>query len=113
MSNHPLSNEAPAVRFVYVTARDREEALRIGRDAVERRLAACANILDGVTSFYRWEGRMQEDREAVLVLKTTAERLDGLTAHIKSLHSYSCPCIVALPILGGNPDFLSWIAGEC
>ena len=101
-----------AARFVYVTTNDRAEALEIGRALVEARLAACANIIDPVTSIYWWEGAVQEGAETVLVLKTQAALVGPLTERVKALHSYSCPCVVALPIEGGNPAYLDWIARE-
>jgi periplasmic divalent cation tolerance protein len=101
-----------AYRFVYMTAGSREEARRIGRTLVEERLAACVNILDGMNSLYWWQGAVQDEQETVLIAKTRAELLERLTERVKSLHSYSCPCVVALPIEGGNPAFLQWIAEE-
>jgi periplasmic divalent cation tolerance protein len=98
--------------WVYMTASSPEEARRIGRALVEERLAACANILPGMTSFYRWQGMVDEGQETVLIAKTRMELVDSLTARVKTLHSYSVPCVVALPIVGGNPDFLQWIAEE-
>ncbi|MEE8284469.1 MAG: divalent-cation tolerance protein CutA [Alphaproteobacteria bacterium] len=97
---------------VYITAASREEALTIGRAVVEARLAACANVLPGVTSIYWWEGSRQEDSEVVLILKTRQDLVDQVVAKVKELHSYECPCVVALPIIGGNKDFLDWIAKE-
>ena len=79
---------------------------------VEEHLAACANVIPGIRSFYWWEGALQDDREWAIVLKTTAERVAALVARIKALHGYSCPCVVALPIAEGNPDFLAWIEEE-
>ena len=99
-------------RFVYITASSAEEAGRIGKALVEARLAACANVLGGVTSFYWWQGVVQEDAEAALILKTRAELVDALTAKVKELHSYDCPCVVALPIDAGNPEFLAWIEAD-
>jgi len=99
-------------RFVYVTTQDRDEAVRIGRALVEARLAACANVTDRVTSIYWWEGAVQEDGEAVLVLKSRAGLIDALTEKVKALHSYTCPCVVALPIDAGNADYLDWIVAE-
>jgi periplasmic divalent cation tolerance protein len=101
-----------AVSFCYVTARSREEALTIGRTVVQERLAACANMLDGMTSIYWWRGALEQATEAVLILKTRAELVERLTARIRELHSYECPCVVALPIAAGNPDYLDWIARE-
>lgn len=98
--------------FVYITAGDAAEARKIGRILVEERLVACANVQDRVTSIYRWEGAVQENAEAVLIAKTAADRLPALTERVKALHSYDCPCIVAWPLSGGNPDFLEWIAAE-
>jgi periplasmic divalent cation tolerance protein len=100
------------VSFCYVTAGSRDEALSIGRTVVEERLAACANVLGGMTSLYWWQGALEQADEAVLILKTRAELVERLTARIRELHSYACPCVVALPIAAGNPRYLDWIAGE-
>ena len=101
-----------AACFVYVTAPDRAAALDMARALVDARLAACANVLDGMTSIYRWEGRIQEDGEAVLIAKTREELVPALTAKVHALHSYECPCVVALPVVGGNGAFIDWIEAE-
>jgi periplasmic divalent cation tolerance protein len=98
--------------FVYVTASSRQEALSIGRAVVSERLAACANVLDGMTSVYWWQQSLQEDGEASLILKTRSDLIERLTARVKQLHSYDCPCVVAMPIGSGNPAYLDWIARE-
>jgi periplasmic divalent cation tolerance protein len=98
--------------FVYVTASSREEAQRIGRAAVEERLAACANILPGMRSIYRWQGAVEEADEIVLILKTRADRIAALTQRVKALHSYAVPCVAAFPVTPGNPDYFAWIAAE-
>ncbi len=98
--------------LVYMTAATAAEARRIGAALVEERLAACANVIDGMTSIYRWEGKVQNDHEAVLIAKTRHDLLDGLTDRVKTLHSYSCPCVVGLSIEGGNGEFLDWIGAE-
>src|SRR5579872_4319457 len=98
--------------FVYVTAAHREEAERIARSVVETRLAACANVLDGMHSIYWWEDKVQEANEAVLILKTKESTLQELIETISRLHSYDCPCIVAIPISAGNPYYLQWIENE-
>jgi periplasmic divalent cation tolerance protein len=100
------------VMFVYATARDAAEALRIGRAAVAERLAACANVIEGMRSVYWWEGKVQEGREAVLILKTTEDRLQALIGRVRELHSYDCPCIEALPVVAGHQPFLDWVFGE-
>ena len=97
---------------VYVTASDRDEAVRIGRALVEERLAACANVIDGARSLYRWEGEVRDDPEAVLILKTRAGLMDALASRVKEMHSYDVPCIVSWPILDGNAEYLSWLAAE-
>jgi periplasmic divalent cation tolerance protein len=98
--------------FIYMTAKDRKQARAIGRALVEERLAACVNILDGMNSFYFWEGNLCDERETVIIAKTTDARLPRLVERVKRLHSYRVPCIAALPIAGGNRDFLQWIALE-
>ena len=100
------------VTFVYATASDAAEAERIGRAVVSERLAACANILGGMRSFYWWQGRLEEGEEAVLILKTRRERLAALVARVRELHSYDCPCIEAIEVTDGNPEFLAWIERE-
>ncbi|RMG72034.1 MAG: divalent-cation tolerance protein CutA [Bacteroidetes bacterium] len=97
---------------VYVTCRDRAEAFRIGRAVVETRLAACANILDGMHSLYWWEGQVTEDQETVLLLKTRAEQFEAVRAEVCALHSYEVPCVVAWPIAAGHPPYLDWITQE-
>jgi periplasmic divalent cation tolerance protein len=98
--------------FVYITASSRQEALSIGRAVVGERLAACANVLDGMTSVYWWQQSLQEDGEASLILKTRSDLIERLTARVKQLHSYDCPCVVAMPIVAGNPAYLDWVVGE-
>ncbi|HEX7928561.1 MAG TPA: divalent-cation tolerance protein CutA [bacterium] len=95
--------------WVYMTASSVNEAKRISRALVEERLAACTNILPGMTSFYWWQGKIDEGHETVLIAKTREELVERLTARVKALHSYTIPCVVALPMVGGNPDFLKWI----
>lgn len=98
--------------WVYVTAKDSKQALDIGRALVEERLAACVNLLGSIRSLYRWEGRLNDAREAAFVAKTRASLVSEVSARVKELHSYACPCVVALPLAGGNPDFLSWIGEQ-
>ena len=99
-------------RFVYITCSSKEEALTIGKTLVRERLAACANILPGMTSCYWWEGEVQEDTEVVLILKSRAGLAEKLIERVKALHSYEVPCVVFLPILEGNPDYLKWLGEE-
>lgn len=98
--------------LIYVTTPSEAEALRIGRILVEGRLAACANVVPQMTSIFRWEGRIQQESEAVLIVKTVADHAGAVIERIKAVHSYSCPCAVVLPITGGNQGFLDWIDAE-
>ena len=100
------------VNFVYITAGSPEEAHSIGRVLVTSKLAACVNILNDMNSIYMWDGKVQTDSEVVMIVKTTEKLLPDLVDKVKSLHSYECPCIVAIPVSGGNPAFLDWIAAE-
>ncbi len=100
------------VNFVYMTAGSPEEAHSIGRELVASKLAACVNILNDMNSIYMWDGKVQEDSEVVMIAKTTEKQLPALVDKVKSLHSYDCPCIVAIPVSGGNQAFLDWIAAE-
>jgi len=101
-----------AVNFLYITAGSAKEAREIARLLIKERLVACANIIDRIRSLYWWDGEVKDEAEAVLIVKTTADRVEAVVARVKALHSYDCPCVVALPIEGGNPDFLDWIASE-
>lgn len=95
--------------FVYITTKDKLQATQIGKVLVEEHLAACVNILDAMQSIYLWNGALQQESEAVLIAKTTESMLEKLTSRVKELHTYSCPCIISLPIQGGNNDYLSWL----
>lgn len=111
--NHPPDQgESAAVKLVYITASTRGEAEEIARAALEARLAACANIIDGMRALYWWEGEIQSDDEVVLIMKTTAQLTEALSDLVKSKHSYECPCVVVLDIEGGNDAFIDWIGQE-
>lgn len=94
---------------VFVTAPSEEEAVRIGRALVDERLAACANIVPSIASAYWWKGQVEEAGEALIILKTRQDLVGRVSERVKALHSYTVPEVVALPILGGNPDYLRWI----
>ncbi|RCV51366.1 divalent-cation tolerance protein CutA [Marinitenerispora sediminis] len=88
------------------------EAERVARSVIEARLVACAQVGGPVTSCYRWDGEVRFDKEWTVVMKTAADRLDALTAHLVETHGYDVPEIVAVPIEGGNPDYLRWVLDE-
>jgi len=98
--------------IVYMTCSSKEEAHDIGTVLVERRLAACVNIIESMQSMFWWKGKVETAEEAVLLAKTRDGLLAELTEAVKAVHSYEVPCVIALPITGGNPDFLSWIREE-
>jgi periplasmic divalent cation tolerance protein len=97
---------------VYVTASSVEEAEMIGSAMVRERLAACANIIPEIVSIYRWEGKVEKDRETLMFLKTKKEKVPELVKRIKELHSYEVPAILTLHILDGNMDYLRWVDEE-
>lgn len=94
---------------VLVTAGSEEEATSIARDLVEKKLVACVNILPGVRSVFQWEGKVTEECEYLLIAKTVSQAFEGVVVAVKSLHSYSVPEVIALPIQQGLPEYLSWI----
>ncbi|MBW2369242.1 MAG: divalent-cation tolerance protein CutA [Deltaproteobacteria bacterium] len=97
------------IRFVYMTMSDLQEARKIGRALLEKRLVACVNMFNGMQSMYWWDGAIEEDQEVVLIAKTIREKIPELKRTVTSLHSYDCPCIVALPVTEGNQPFFDWI----
>ncbi|MFH1860636.1 MAG: divalent-cation tolerance protein CutA [bacterium] len=94
--------------IVLITATN-AEAKELAMTLVQERLAACANIIDTVSSIYWWEGKIQDDKESLLILKTKQDMVDTLIARTRQIHSYAVPEIIALPIIKGNQDYLNWI----
>jgi len=95
--------------IVYITAKDMEEAKKIQDILVSEKLAACVNIIPEIKSCYWWKGEKEKANEVALIAKTKKDLIDKLTKKVKEIHSYDVPCIIALPIVGGNEDFLKWI----
>lgn len=98
--------------MVLMTAGSQEEAEQIARALVTELLAACVNVMPGVTSIYRWEGKVERDEEWLLVAKTRSEVLDELIGRVQALHSYDVPEIIALPITKGNETYLRWLDSQ-
>ena len=98
--------------IVLVTAGSAEEAVKIARSVVEERLAACVNIVSGVRSIYRWEGKVTEDAEWLLVMKTSRARFAALEARIRELHSYQVPEVMAFDVATGSRPYLDWLLGS-
>jgi periplasmic divalent cation tolerance protein len=102
------------LRLVYITTKNKAEARKIGKEIIENRLAACVNIIDGMESMYHWKGNIETDKETILIAKTPYHNVNGLTKLVKKLHSYECPCIIALTITEqeGNEEYLQWLVKE-
>lgn len=95
---------------VLSTFRNPEKAAEVARVLVEEQLAACVNIIPAIRSIYRWEGAIQDDPEALALIKTTRARYDALAARLVALHTYDVPEVIALPVHAGHPAYLAWIA---
>ena len=98
--------------WVYMTAGSVEEAKSIGQILVGQNLAACVNLFENMTSIYKWEEKLEESQEVIMIAKTRKTLMPKLIETVNSIHSYDCPCILELPVQGGNPDFLSWIGSQ-
>ena len=97
---------------LYITAPDLETAGALARTMVEEQLAACANLFPGMTSVYRWEGKVQEESEVVVLLKTRVGLRDAAIRRVEELHPYDVPCVVAWESRGGNEAYLRWVQSE-
>jgi periplasmic divalent cation tolerance protein len=95
---------------VFVTCGSEEEASKIAHVLVDERLAACVNVVSPIRSVYRWEGKLWDEREWFLIIKSRESRFQELEKRVKSLHSYQVIEIISLPILAGSPSYLNWLA---
>lgn len=102
----------PEIVLLYSTFPDRESALKAAHALVEKRLVACVNVNEGITSIYRWEGKIAQENEVTLIAKTQQKTLERAINHLKQLHPYTVPCIVALPVVDGHVAFLDWVKQE-
>ena len=98
--------------FVYTTYPSVVEAEQAGRAIVERRLAACVNILPGMISHYRWQGAIERAEETVMIIKTRASLAEAVRTAVKQMHSYTTPAVLFLPLEGGDPAYLEWLMEE-
>ena len=103
-----MSNMSEAI-VVLVTCGSEEQATNIANSLVEERLVACVNIISPVRSIYRWEGKIWDEKEWMLIIKTQKKRFEDLEKKVKSLHSYAVPEILALPIVEGSLAYLNWL----
>jgi periplasmic divalent cation tolerance protein len=98
--------------IVFSTCASQEEAKRIARGLVEERLAACVNIIDGIESIYSWQGKVEESKEVMLVVKSRRDLLGRLQERLASMHSYEVPEAIAIPVVDGLPAYLEWLDRE-
>lgn len=98
--------------FAYITAGSIDEARHLGKALLQDQLVACINIIEQMESMFMWEGEFQNEKEVIVIAKTKAELVNDLIEKVKVEHSYDCPCVVTLPVQGGNQDFLNWIHEE-
>lgn len=94
---------------VFITCSSSHEADKITKAILRARLAACGNIIKGVSSTYWWKGKIEKANEVLLIMKTKKVNLNTIIKRVKELHSYEVPEIIALPIIGGSKDYLNWI----
>ena len=94
---------------VFITAPDEDESAKIARALVEARLAGCVNIIKDIRSIYSWQGKIEDEKEVLMVAKTQKPLFDSLMKRVKELHSYTVPEIIALPIIQGSEDYLKWL----
>jgi len=95
---------------IFITSRSKEEAKKLTRKLVEEKLAACINIISNVESLYWWKGKIETSKECMLVVKTHGKKIEEIIQRVKEIHSYEVPEIIALPIVEGNKDYLTWIS---
>ena len=97
------------VVFAYITTKDKAQAKKIGKALLQERLAACVNIFDKMESMYWWKGKIQNEQETILIAKTTKKLFSKLSAKVRSMHSYECPCILQLEVKDGNKEYVKWL----
>ncbi len=101
-----------SICVILITSASYKEAETLGKTLIEERLAACVNIVPGVKSFFWWEGKVSEENEVLLLVKTVPERLSELVERVRSIHSYSVPEIISLPVTGGFEGYIKWVCDE-
>jgi periplasmic divalent cation tolerance protein len=98
-----------SLSILYVTCKDKEQALQIGKVLVEEKFAGCVNIIENMTSIYPWKGEIEVSSELVLLVKTFDVQLESVRKKILELHSYEIPCILTIPVSNANPEYLDWL----
>ena len=101
------------LRLVYVTVNSKEHALELAHGLVSKRLVACANIFEAMTSVYFWQNNIEESEEVVLILKTVSENLENIEHYVQKHHKYETPCILSIKVEKGNEEFVKWVENSC
>ena len=112
MASSLMKKSAGQVLVILVTTVNQEEAVRIGKEMVNAKLAACANVIPGIQSIYRWNGKVVQEEEALLILKSVKARYRALEKAIKTMHAYEIPEIIALPVKEGFNQYIGWVNRE-
>ncbi len=107
-----MANVKSSPIVVFVTTPSKEVAEKLARILVEKRLAACINIVDGLKSIYWWKNKIEEDSEALMIIKTRLDLFNELVDEVKRNHPYTVPEVIALPIISGNKDYIEWLEEE-
>lgn len=94
---------------VYITAPNEEEAAKIAKILVEERLAGCVNIIKDIRSIYSWQGKLEDEKEVLMIVKTRLKLFSALTSKVKELHSYTVPEVIAMPIVDGSEEYINWL----
>ncbi len=97
---------------IYITTSSVSEAKKIGRTLVEEKLVACSNIISPIRAIYSWQGKICDDKEALMILKTKKKLFKQIVKRVEKLHSYDVPEIIAIPIIEGSSKYLSWLNEE-
>lgn len=102
------------LRFIYITTKDRSEAENIAQALVGENLAACANIIDNMSSVYRWKDKVVTENECVLIVKSSYSNVHAITKRVKEIHSYEVPCVISLKISEqeGNQEYINWLTNS-
>ncbi|MCE3233270.1 MAG: hypothetical protein K0R98_1527 [Rickettsiaceae bacterium] len=97
------------MRVIYITHGSKIEALQLSTALVNENLVACANIIENMTSIYKWDGQIKQEAEAIIIAKTSDNLVASVIKRAKELHSYDCPAILSIKVDDGNKDFLKWV----
>ncbi|MGD1074506.1 MAG: divalent-cation tolerance protein CutA [Thermodesulfovibrionales bacterium] len=108
-TGHGIKRNYEETIVVFITASSEDEAAKIARVLVEERLAGCVNIIKGIRSIYSWMGKVEDEAEVLMTAKTRGSLFNALSTRVKELHSYAVPEIIALPVVKGSTEYLTWL----